>query len=162
GVALVMTLHALPVVYFAVSRSIETVGGRLSEIARVHGASPRQALVRVTLPLALPCILASLLLVFAMTIEEYGTPAALGAQSGFRVLVTGIEQRVSDWPIDLAAAAILALILTCLAIGAYALQAYVLSGRSYVTEAGKPQPIQKRRLGAAAVPVLCTFTAVVL
>lgn len=161
GVVVVMTLHALPIVYFAVSRTIEAVGGRLSEVARVFGASPRQALFRVTLPLALPSILASLLLVFAMTIEEYGTPAALGTQSGFRVLVTGIEQRVSDWPVDLAGAAILSLVLTCLAIGAYALQAYVAAGRSYVTQTGKPQPIEKRALGPAAFPVLAFFTLMV-
>ncbi len=162
GVVVVMTLHALPVVYFAVSRTIEAVGGRLSEVARVFGASPRQALLRVTLPLALPSILASLLLVFAMTIEEYGTPAALGTQSGFRVLVTGIEQKVADWPVDLAAAAILSLVLTSMAIGAYALQSYLASGRSYVTQAGKPQPLVKRALGPMALPVLACFAVVVL
>ncbi len=63
---------------------------------------PLALLFRITLPLATPGLAASLLLVFAAAIEEYGTPAALGRRSGFDVLVTEIDLRISDWPIDLA------------------------------------------------------------
>ena len=37
-------------------------------------------------------------------IEEYGTPAALGRRARFEVLVTEIDRRVADWPVDLAGA----------------------------------------------------------
>ncbi|MFD2251968.1 iron(III) transport system permease protein [Pseudochelatococcus lubricantis] len=162
GVVFVMTLGAFPVVYFAVSRTVEAIGGRYADVGRVFGASPFTAFRRVTLPLALPGLMASLLLVFAMTIEEYGTPAALGRQSGFEVLVTGIDTRVSDWPIDLPGAAILSLILVMMSLGAFLVQLRILSRRSFETVGGKPQAFHKRPLGVFAIPVVAVFALVSL
>ncbi|MFX3729388.1 ABC transporter permease subunit, partial [Streptococcus suis] len=89
-----------------VSRSMAASGARLAEVARVFGAGPWRAFLRVTLPLALPAIGASLLLAFTLAIEEYGVPAALGAQAGVAVMTTAIERRLADWPIDLPGAAL--------------------------------------------------------
>ena len=100
---------------------------------------------------------ASGLLVFAMTIEEYGTPAVLASNVGFEVLVTGIEQRLSDWPIDLPGAAMLSLVLMGLAVLAYMGQRRLLAGRSYEATDGKPQALQRVELGVWRVPVLLVF-----
>lgn len=162
GIAFVMTLNTFPVVYFAVSRTIEAVGGRYADVGRVFGASPWRAFWRITLPLATPGLAASLLLVFAMAIEEYGTPAALGRRVGFDVLVTGIDLRVSDWPIDLPGAAVLSLALVGLSFLAFLLQRWIVNRRSYETTTGKPQPVAKRPLGIWTVPVLGGFTLVCL
>ena len=157
GIVFVMTLNTFPVVYFAVSRTLETVGSRYADVARVFGASPVRAFWRVTLPLSTPGLAASLLLVFAMAIEEYGTPAALGSRAGFDVLVTAIDLRVSDWPIDLPGAAILSLVLVALSFGAFVLQRWVLSRRSYEATTGKPQGTARRDLGLWKWPVLAVF-----
>lgn len=157
GVVAVMVLNMFPVVYFAVSRSVASAGGRLALVARISGAGPWQALWRITLPLALPSLAASALLVFAMTIEEYGTPAVLASNLGFYVLVTGIERWLSDWPIDLAGAALLSTVLMLLAVGAYALQRLVLRGRQYETTDGKPQQRMLVELGRWRWPVLALF-----
>jgi iron(III) transport system permease protein len=157
GIAFVMTLHIFPVVYFAVSRTIAAVGGRYGDVARVFGATPLRAFFRITLPLAAPGLAASFLLVFAMTIEEYGTPAALGRQAGFAVLVTGIDTRLADFPVDLPGAAILSLILVALSLCAFAVQLRVLSGRSFETTTGKPQATEQRSLGAFTIPVVLVF-----
>lgn len=82
GMVIVMSLNIFPVVYFAVSRSMASNGGRLADVARVHGAGPWRAFFSVTLPLALPAIAASTLLAFALAIEEYGVPAAIGPHAG--------------------------------------------------------------------------------
>ena len=113
-------------------------GSRLAEAARVFGAGPWRAF-RVTLPLSLPAIGASLLLAFTLAIEEYGVPAALGAQSGVSVLTTAIERRLADWPIDLPGAA-LSLVLVALALTAFAVQR-ALAGRGFETTTGKPAPL---------------------
>lgn len=157
GVVVVMVLNMFPVVYFAVSRSVQSAGGRLALVARISGASPWRALWRITLPLALPSLAASALLVFAMTIEEYGTPAVLASNVGFDVLVTGIERRLSDWPIDLPGAALLSTLLMLLAVAAYALQRRLLSGRQYETTDGKPQQVMQVPLGPWRWPVLALF-----
>lgn len=145
GIVAAMTLHLFPVVYFALSRTLMTVGSRFADVGRVFGASGPRAFFKITLPLATPGIAASLLIVFALTVEEYGTPATLGRESGFLVLVTSIEERFAEWPIDLPGAAILSLILVALALAAYLLQNWIATRRSYVIVAGKS--------GASAAPV---------
>ncbi len=160
GMALVMALHTFPLVYFAVSRIVEAIGARWADVARVFGATPGRAFWRVTLPLATPGLAASLLLVFAATIEEYGTPATLGRRSGFDVLVTEIDHRVADWPIDLAGAALFSLILVALSLAAFLIQRQVVARGNWVTTSGKPLDKDKRELGAWTVPVLVLFTLV--
>lgn len=160
GLMLVMGLSTFPVVYFAVSRSMAATGGRLAEVARVCGATPREAFVRVTLPLALPAIAASLLLAFTIAIEEYGVPAALGAESGVAVLTTGIERRLAEWPIDLPGSALLSLMLVAMALTAYTLQRALTAGRSFETTTGKPAPLRRAELGWLRVPVVLVFAGV--
>ena len=157
GVVFVMVLNVFPVVYFAVSRTVAAVGARFADVSRVCGATPRVAFLRVTLPLATPGLAASLLLVFVMAIEEYGTPAALASRSGFDVLVTGIETRVSDWPIDLSGAAILSLILVVLSLLAFVAQLRIVSRRNYETVGGKPPTVERRPLGLLGFPVALLF-----
>ena len=160
GLVLVMGLNLFPVVYFAVSRSMAASGARLADVARVFGASSAQAFLRVTLPLALPAIAASLLLTFTLAIEEYGVPAALGPQSGVSVLTTAIERRLADWPIDLSGAALLSMVLVAMALTAYTLQRALLAGRGFETATGKPAPVVPRDLGAWTFPVLLLFGVV--
>ncbi|HEY4071780.1 MAG TPA: iron ABC transporter permease [Herbaspirillum sp.] len=162
GVVFVMTLNVFPVVYFAVSRSISTSGSRLADVGRVCGGSPWRCFMRITLPLATPGIAASLLLVFAMAIEEYGAPAALAANAGFFVLVTGIERRFSDWPIDLPGASTLSVILVVMAMLAFWLQRRIQGKHVYETLNGKPGDTALRSLGAWRWPVTFLFAAVIL
>ncbi|OZI42522.1 ABC transporter permease [Bordetella genomosp. 5] len=160
GVILIMGLSTFPVVYFAVSRSMAATGARLAQVARVCGAGARTAFLRVTLPLALPAIAASLLLAFTLAIEEYGVPAALGAQAGVSVLTTAIERRLADWPIDLSGAALLSLVLVALALTAFTVQRAVLAGRNFDTTNGKPVPLAHAELGPWRWPVLALFALV--
>ena len=162
GVAIVMTLNVFPAIYFAVSRTVGAIGTRLTDAARISGATPLTAFVRITLPLSTPGIVASLLLVFAMTIEEYGTPAALGARAGFDVLVTAIDTRVSDWPIDLSGASALSLVLVALSLSAFGLQLWLVSRRSYETVGGRSADATRLPLGPWTAPVLLLFAGVTL
>lgn len=160
GVVFVMTLNVFPVVYFAVSRTVTAIGARYEEAARVCGATSWAAFRTVTLPLSTPAIAASLLLVFAMAIEEFGTPYVLAARSGFTVLVTGIERKLSDFPIDLPGAATLSVILMALAATAFMVQLRIVTRRDFQTVAGKPRAGAARPLGPWTIPVLLAFAAV--
>lgn len=162
GVVFVMVLNVVPVVYFAVSRSVAAIGHRYADVGRVFGAAPFTAFRRITLPLATPAVAASLLLVFALSIEEYGTPAALGAQSGFHVLVTGIDNRVSDWPIDLPGAAILSLVLVALSIAAFYVHLRIVSRRNFETVTGRPAAGAEKSLGVWTLPAVALFASVIL
>ena len=160
GMTLVMAFNTFPVVYFAVSRTVEAVGARYADVGRVFGATPARAFWRITLPLSAPGLAASLLLVFAAAIEEYGTPAALGRRAGFQVLVMGIDLRITDWPIDLPGAAILSLVLVAMSLAAFLLQRWILARRSFQTVGSKPDAKDKRPLGAMTIPVMTGFAIV--
>lgn len=162
GIVLILALHCFPVVYFALSRSFATIGGRFADVSRVFGAGPLRAFWRVTLPLALPGLAASLILVFAMAIEEYGTPAVLGTRIGFRVLVTGIDEAIGDWPVDLPGASTLALVLVGLATAAYLGQRRLLARGGFETTGARPLQTQRRPLGRWTLPALGLFGAVAL
>lgn len=162
GVVLIMGLSIFPVVYFAVSRSMAATGARLADVARVFGAGPWRAFLRVTLPLALPAMAASLLLAFTLAIEEYGVPAALGSQAGLSVLTTAIERRLADWPIDLPGAALLSLVLVALALTAYAVQRQLVAGKGFETTTGKPVAIAPTELGVWCIPVMALFAVTAL
>ncbi|WP_417585519.1 ABC transporter permease [Nitrincola sp.] len=160
GITFVMILNVFPVVYFAVSRTLMVVGGRFADVGRICGAGPWSAFFRLTLPLSIPGIAASLLLVFVLTIEEFGTPATLGAQAGFHVLVTGIHERFSDWPIDIPGASILSMILVMIAVCGFYLQHWLVTRRSYVSMTGKPVVTTPIPLGRHKVWVTCFFALV--
>jgi len=160
GIIFIMALNLFPVLYFAVSRSMAVNGNRLADVARVHGASAWQAFFRVTFPLSLPSIAAGVLLVFTLSIEEYGIPAALGTPNGIRVFTTAIEQRLGDWPIDLPGAASLSLLLASIALLAYTLQRSLVSGRNVATTTGKAAALVTKELGCWRWPVICLFALV--
>ncbi|MEP2722952.1 iron ABC transporter permease [Roseibium sp.] len=157
GIMLIMGLNTFSVIYFVLSRTFETIGARYSDVGRVFGAGQWRSFWRITLPLSMPGLAASLLLVFAMSIEEYGTPAALGRRIGFEVLVTGIENRISEWPIDLPGSATLSLVLVSMALVAFMLQRWLLTRRDYRIVGGEPQAFDKKELGVWALPVSLLF-----
>ncbi len=162
GIATAMTLSVFPVVYFSVSRAMMSTGGRLAQVARVCGATPWRALLRVTLPLASPAIAASALLAFTMAIEEFGIPSALGARANFSLLVTSIEARFSDWPIDLPGAAVLSALLALTAIAAFVAQRRLLAGRDFDTQTGKPVAVTPAEPGRWRAPIVLLFALVAL
>jgi putative spermidine/putrescine transport system permease protein len=115
-------IHALlPFMILTLTTVIQRIEGDLEEAAANLGAGPLQTFWRVLLPLSLPGVVSGSLLVFAMAISAYTTPAILG---GNRVLVmaTYIAQQfhtVLNYPAGGTAAALLlvfAIVLTVLAL----------------------------------------------
>ena len=63
--------------------------------------------------------MSSNLLVFILSVEEFGTAEILGRRVGIDFVVTYIHEKLSDWPIDLPGASVLSLILIVIALFAY-------------------------------------------
>jgi iron(III) transport system permease protein len=73
---LVLSIVFFPLSMLATESGLRRVDGRLEEAALVV-APPGRVLARVTLPLALPAVLAAALLIFVLAISEFGVPALL-------------------------------------------------------------------------------------
>jgi putative spermidine/putrescine transport system permease protein len=109
GVTIGLVHFALPVAILSLVGVIEAVDRSLEEAARGLGASPRETFLRVTLPLTLPGIAAGSMLVFALTVAAFVTPALMGGPS-LIVLSTLIYQTMTvtlEWGFGAAVAAIL-------------------------------------------------------
>jgi molybdate transport system permease protein len=72
GAALAAAVTAFPLIVRAVRLGIEHVDRQLEEAASTLGASPFWVFLTVTLPLALPGILAGLMIGFAKALGEFG------------------------------------------------------------------------------------------
>ncbi len=72
GAALACGVMSFPLLVRPIRLSIEAVDRRLEQAASTLGASPLKVFVTVTLPLALPGVLAGMVLGFAKAIGEFG------------------------------------------------------------------------------------------
>jgi molybdate transport system permease protein len=72
GAALASAIMALPLMVRAIRLSIEAVDRRLEGAARTLGARPFHVFRTITLPLAMPGVLAGAVLGFARSIGEFG------------------------------------------------------------------------------------------
>ncbi|MBN8829087.1 MAG: molybdate ABC transporter permease subunit [Sphingomonadales bacterium] len=72
GAALAAAIMALPLMVRAMRLSIESVDQRLEGAARTLGAGPARTFLSITLPLAIPGVLAGAVLGFARSIGEFG------------------------------------------------------------------------------------------
>jgi len=72
AVVLAMAVMGLPLVARSVRAGIEQVDRRYEAVASTLGASPRRVFISITLPLALPGVLAGAVLGFARALGEFG------------------------------------------------------------------------------------------
>ncbi|MFN5511322.1 MAG: molybdate ABC transporter permease subunit, partial [Burkholderiales bacterium] len=72
GAALACAVMGFPLMVRAIRLSIEAIDPRLEHAARTLGAGPWRVFVGVTLPLALPGVLAGAVLGFAKSLGEFG------------------------------------------------------------------------------------------
>jgi molybdate transport system permease protein len=72
GAALACAVMSFPLLVRPIRLSIEAVDQRLEQAAETLGAMPWQVFLTVTLPLALPGVLAGMVLGFAKAIGEFG------------------------------------------------------------------------------------------
>lgn len=121
GVAWLMGLEHMPLVFLAVRAALTAIPLDLVEAARIAGASPIRIALRVILPLALPATLAGATLAFTAAVGNFGVPALLGIPGRFTVLTTLIYQRLNGFgPSVIGKVAVMALVLVGLALLALA------------------------------------------
>jgi ABC-type spermidine/putrescine transport system permease subunit I len=89
----------LPFMVFPLLSVMARIDITLVAAARSLGASPRQAFIRIFLPLSLPGVSAGCVLVFLLAVGFYITPALLGGegQVTFTTLIELVVRDLLDW-----------------------------------------------------------------
>ena len=129
------TLTYFPLAYMALRPMLAAIGSDIEEMALSLGSSRWRVFRKVTLPLTLPGLANSFLLLFAASLADFATPLIL-AGNDFPLLPTEAFLQITGM-FDLKGGAILSLLLLVPAGIVYLLQHRVVAGRRYVTVTGK-------------------------
>ena len=159
GVVGVDSLATAPYAYLTLSAALGGLGSQFEEAVRVHGGG-RMATARVVVPVLAPAVLASIALVFAETMSDYGVASTLGFQSHFPMATYGIYQAIGSLPAQFGVAGVLSILLLASAAIPLAVQSRVTRGRSYAILSGRTRPANRARLGPMARWGLTTVVAV--
>ncbi len=135
GLVMVLSLTFAPVAYLNIRGMMENFDNSLFEASATLGAQPLSTLVKVTIPMVVPAMLASFLVLFVEGIADLANPLVLGGD--FRVLASQIYFAVAGSG-DIASAAGIALVLLLPALTVFAVQKYWSNRKSVITVTGKP------------------------
>ena len=135
GVAISQLLSQIPVAFLVMIGVVEAISPSLEEASQTLGASRWQTFRTVTWPLLRPGLAAAFLLGFVESLSDFGNPLVLGGN--FDVLSTKIFFAIVGAQHDPGRAAVLAILLLALTLGAFWLQMRWLGRQSYVTVTGK-------------------------
>lgn len=162
GVWLAQTLAFFPLAYLVLAGVLRRVPSSLEQAAAGYGAGSLAVLRTVTLPLALPGIMAATLFVSLSVLSDFGTPMLLGGR--FRVLATEAYNQVTGWG-NLEAGTALGLVLLVPALIIYVLQLRSAAGERYATVGSRAsfnQPLPLSPLLRWTLWAVCMAVAVVL
>src|SRR3954452_9124740 len=131
----VQTIAFFPIAYLLIADVLARSDPRLEQAARNLGAGPWQVFTTVTLPLARPGLVASILLVAIYVVEDFGNPALIAGQ--YTVLPTLAYGLISGFG-DFAGAAVVSCILLSMALVLYLVRLRLEGGKgSFVTITGR-------------------------
>ena len=149
GVTAVMTLASYGGVALAVEAAWRGLPARAVEAAECLGASGRQVWAHILLPLLLPALVNSGVLVFVDALSNFGVPAALGPRANLPLLPAEIHALVTSWPVNLPLATALSLLLCAMAAALFQLARALLRRHGGGRTRGDG-PVA-RRLGARGI-----------
>src|ERR1700745_391211 len=136
GIIFVISCYTFPFVFVLVANALDTMPGELEDASAILGAKAWTTARRVTIPLALPALVAGSLIAFLQAMTLFGSPAILALPAGFHTMTTKIWS-LFQYPPKLelaAAAAVPLLVLTILLLQA---QKFILGRRGYSVVGGK-------------------------
>ncbi|MBI2203698.1 MAG: ABC transporter permease [Candidatus Rokubacteria bacterium] len=109
AIVLGLTHVFLSFMVLSIAAALDRIDPALLRAAQNLGASPRQAFVRVVLPLSLPGVAAGCLIVFTLATSAFITPALLGGPRVKVMSFLAYQQSLllSDWPYGSAIAFVL-------------------------------------------------------
>ncbi len=168
AIIFVLGLSWVPIVMLLTIGTLRQADPALEHASRACGAGPFRTFWRVTLPLAIPAVSSAAVLVFVLSVDEFGVPIILGYPYGTQTLSTRLYDTVlQSFPPNYNLAAAIGTVMVAVALVAFYLQHRLVRGRSFVTVSGRNAGAQRIRLGgwrwlAFALAVAYVALAVVL
>ena len=166
GMIWVDGLHYSPMAFLMMTAAFRSMDPSLEEQAAMSGASMLQTARRITLKLAWPAALGSLLILFVRAIESFEVPALLGLPVGIHVYTSSIYQAIHQYPSEVGLASAYAVTLLLLtSLGIYAQSRLSQQGSRYATVTGKgfrPRTIDLGRWRYLTAAIFIVYFVVVV
>ena len=161
GLIFVISCYTFPYVFVLVANALDRIPGDLEDASSILGGRMWVTARRVTIPLALPAVLAGALVAFLQAMTLFGSPAILALPAGFHTMTTKIWSLFQYPPKpELAAAASLPLLV--LTVILLRTQRSLLGRRGFSVVGGKSGDPRRMRIGwmkwvalAGCLGVLC-------
>lgn len=144
GIVLVFTLQSFPLVYIYVSGALKNLDNSLNEAAESLGCSRMGRIWKIIVPLVMPTLLASSMLVFMRVFADFGTPMLIG--EGYQTLPVLIyNQFMGEVSGDDGFAAAICCIVIGLTIVMFFVQRFLATRNTYAMTALKPMVAEKAK-----------------
>ncbi len=144
GILLVLTLQLVPLIYMYVSGALKSIDNSLLEAAESMGCTGIKKMLKVTIPLILPTILAGSLLVFMRALADFGTPMLIG--EGYKTVpVLIFNEFISEMGGDDGFAAAISVIVIIFATIIFLSQKYISNKKSFTMNSLHPIQAKKEK-----------------
>ncbi|MGI5115431.1 ABC transporter permease [Treponema sp. SP13] len=134
GLLFAQTLSYFPIAYLLLNGVLSSIDPSIEEASRNMGGSRGKTFIHVTVPLTLPGIANSFLLVFIKSVADFGNPITIGGN--YQTLATQIYyQAIGNY--DMQGGAAVAILLLLISMSLFAMSKLWIEKKSFVTITGK-------------------------
>lgn len=154
GLIFVLTIYYAPYPFLLIHSALSLMNPDLEDAATQHGASLRSVLWKVTLPLTLPAILGSAILVLVLAAENFPVAALIGGPARFDTVPTFIYHLMNSSPSRGNEASAVAVLLVAVVLVVTLVQRAILARRNFATMGGKGARLRVFPLRKWSIPAL--------
>ncbi len=157
----VIGLHYSPFAYLLIGGILKNMDATLEESATILKASRATIIRRVTIPIVMPAILSTFLLIFSSGFSSYTVPVFLGSAVKCYTLSTKMRALIqAGYQGQGYIIAFISILLGCLILGIN--QHYTGKRKSFTTVTGKSGQVSLVKLRKANVPICCVLCVFVV
>jgi iron(III) transport system permease protein len=162
-IVIVQGIHYAPFAYILIGGILRNMDANLEEAAVILKSSRFKILTRITLPIVMPAVLSTFLLVFSSCMSSFAVPAFLGMPVRFQVLTTQLYRTLNG--LNPGYGYIMALVMIFLGTAILLFQQWFVGSRkSFTTVTGKSSNIALVKLKSLRMPIsviLVAFTVII-
>jgi iron(III) transport system permease protein len=146
GLVFVISIYTYPYVFLFTATALELMSSEMEDAATILGAGVWRTTVAVTVPLALPALIAGFIMAFLESIALFGSPLLIAVPARIQVITTQLFQ-FFQFPSKVELAAAYALPLLGITAALLLVQKRLLARKGFATFSGKGGARRLVRLG---------------
>lgn len=160
-ISLVTGLHYAPFAYIMIGGILRNADANLEEAAQLLGTTRRRMLFKITIPMIMPAVLSTFLLVFSSAMSSFAVPSFLGLPVRYQVLTMPLYRTMDGVAPGQGFA--MALIMILISVGILVFNQRVIGTRkNYTTVTGKSSQIALVNLKKGRTPISCILVFLII